>query len=275
TVLLVCSLPRSMVLPVEKQIHHAQPTQIAAAPRVEILIQLLRHPTDRALTHATPAEGVGVEGAHILGGQPASIHAARPALEIRRPGLQTVGHRWSKRLLSPAQLRHRQFQRPRLALHLFRFIAIAPPDALALTPAIVLSAQKRRRLSFDSHLQHVARKPTNEAHHRGFLRRRRGRRRALQQPVDLFLQPDTRWYSLHGVDLLRPRSNGAASGWLPGGYQRLFAFTGSLGHHRRSAIETLRHRDLLLPSQQKLGVSVSPWPTLSVTSDSSVSSLRA
>src|SRR5436190_13541860 len=219
-----------MVLAVKKQIHHTQRTQIAPAPRVEILIELLRDPTDRAFTHAATTEGVAVEGAHVLRGQPPDVHAPHQALEIRRPRLKTVRQVRPKRLLGATQLGHRQFQRPRLALHLFWFIAIAPADALALTPSIVFPAKKRCRFRFDGDLQHVPREPTHEARHRRLLRRRRGRR-ALQQTVDLFLQLHARWYSLHGVDLLRPRFNGAALVWSPGGYQRLFAFTGSLGHH--------------------------------------------
>src|SRR5262249_30267402 len=37
---------------------------------------------------------------------------------------------------------------------------------------------------------------------------------ALQHVVDLFLQPNARWYSLHGVDVLRPRSQRSLSVWF-------------------------------------------------------------
>jgi hypothetical protein len=71
--------------------------------------------------------------------------------------------------------------------------------------------EKRRGLRLDRDLQHVARKPADEAGHRRFLRRRHSLRVA-QHPFDFFLQSDARWYSLHGVDLL----SGSASTEPPG-----------------------------------------------------------
>src|SRR4030095_12115769 len=52
-----------------------------------------------------------------------------------------------------------------------------------------------------------------------------------QQPFDFFLQANARWYSLHGVDLLSAPLLTELSFDSRGGYQRLFAFTGSLGRH--------------------------------------------
>jgi hypothetical protein len=108
----------------------------------------------------------------------------------------------------------------------------------------MLATKKRRRLGLDRHLQHVPREATHESDHRRFL----GlcRRAPVQQAVDFFLQADARWYSLHGVDLLRPRYQRGSLVWSPGGYQRLFAFTGSLGRHldRHAFVQGLEEANL-------------------------------
>src|SRR5262245_24937233 len=92
----------------------------------------------------------------------------------------------------------------------------------------MLAPEKRRGLRFDGHLQHVTGEPTDEPDHRPFDRCRRA---AMQHAVDLFLQLNARWYSLHGVDLLRPRANGAVSGLVTRRIPTPLAFTGSLGRH--------------------------------------------
>jgi hypothetical protein len=64
---------------------------------------------------------------------------------------------------------------------------------------------------FDCHLQHVPRKPADEADHRRLGRADR-RFDALQRTLDFCFQLDARWYSLHGVDLLPTRYQRADSG---------------------------------------------------------------
>jgi hypothetical protein len=49
----------------------------------------------------------------------------------------------------------------------------------------------------------------------------------------LFPHPGTRWYSLHGVDLLpTPLSRSLRLGFTREDTQRLFTFTGNLARHR-------------------------------------------
>jgi hypothetical protein len=71
-----------VILPIEKQIDDSQLTQIAPTPRLEVLIELLRHATDRALAQPAATEGVGVERADVLRRQTADVHPAHQALEI-------------------------------------------------------------------------------------------------------------------------------------------------------------------------------------------------
>jgi hypothetical protein len=200
-----------VILPIEKQVHHGELTQVAASPCLEILIQLLRDAAHRALAQPAAAERVPVERTDILRRQPADIHAAHQTLEIGRAGTQSLGDKRVKRFLGPAQLRHRQLQQAGLTLDLLRFVAVAPPHALPRAAPIVLTTEKGSRLRFDRHLQHVAGEPADESHHRRFTPLR-PLVAALQHAVDVFLHLNARWYSLHGVDLLRPRANGAVSG---------------------------------------------------------------
>src|SRR5262249_14358377 len=89
-------------------------------------------------------------------------------------------------------------------LHVFGLITIAPTDSLPIAAPIMPPPEKRRRLRLDRDLQHVAGQATDEPHHRRFPRRPR-RLGVPPPPLPFFSQSDARWYSLHGVDLLRPR----------------------------------------------------------------------
>src|SRR5262249_14373643 len=102
-------------------------------------------------------------------------------------------------------------QHPRLTLDSFRFVPVAPTHALPFAATIVVTTQKRRRFGLDRHLQHVARESTDEPDHR-WLRGCRRQLVPLQHSLDFFLQSHARWYSLHGVDLLRPRFQRSRSG---------------------------------------------------------------
>jgi hypothetical protein len=79
-------------MPIEKQVDNWQLAEVAPAPRVEVLIELLRDAADRALAQAAPAERVGEERADVLSGQPAHIHPPYQTLQIRRAGLEPLGH---------------------------------------------------------------------------------------------------------------------------------------------------------------------------------------
>jgi hypothetical protein len=91
----------------------------------------------------------------------------------------------------------------RLSTSAFRLIAVPPAHALPIASPIMPASEEGRRLGLDRYLQQVARETTDKPRHRRLLRRRG--LGGAQQPFDFFLHANARWYSLHGVDLLRPR----------------------------------------------------------------------
>src|SRR5262249_27512654 len=131
------------------------------------------------------------------------IHPPHQILEISRPRAQAVRHDGPKGFVGPAQLRYRELQRARLRLDLFRFVAVAPPNALSLATTIVAASQKHRRFGFDRHLQHVAR-PMNPAIGGSSIVVVAST--LPNKPSVASLNRTLGGYSLHGVDLLRPRS---------------------------------------------------------------------
>src|SRR5919109_2939495 len=100
-----------------------------------------------------------------------------------------------------AQLRDRQIQQAGLALHPFGFVTVSPTHPQPSAAPVVLAPQKCRRFLLNGYLQNVACQRPHKSTHRclsgcslyGF---------AAKQLLDLFLHLQTRWYSLHGVDLL-------------------------------------------------------------------------
>src|SRR5439155_16536842 len=117
------------------------------------------------------------------------------------------------------------------ALHALGFVAVAPPSPRPHPAPIVIAPHERGRLILQRDLQHVTRDLPDEPGHGRFCRRGVVAHLSAQQLRDLLLQSLARWYSLHGVDLLRLRSQRSLVCWPPGGYQRLFTFTGTLALH--------------------------------------------
>ena len=107
-----------------------------------------------------------------------------------------------KALVGAAELRDGEVQHPRLALHAFRLIPIPPAGAHPIATPVVPPPQKRGGFRLDRDLQDVLRQLPHKPRHRRLGRRGLG---SAQQVFHFFLQPNTWWYSLHGVDLLRPR----------------------------------------------------------------------
>ena len=93
------------------------------------------------------------------------------------------------------------------------FGLVCPCCLTALAATIVPAAQERRCFRFDRDLQDVACQLANEPGHRR-LGQVPGRRLTAKQALDFFLQSCARWYSLHGVDLLRPRSQRSPLVWF-------------------------------------------------------------
>jgi hypothetical protein len=100
-----------MILPVEKHVDGRQVPQVPTPPRVELLIQPLRHATAGALAQAAGAERLLIQRAYVPGRQSANIHPAHQTLEFSRARAQAIYHSRPKGLVGPAQLRQRELQR--------------------------------------------------------------------------------------------------------------------------------------------------------------------
>ena len=136
-----------------------------------------------------------------------------------------------KSLLSGAQLRHGQLQKPRLGLHPLGLIAVSPPHPQPLPPTVVPTAQKLARLLRNRYLQDLTCQRLHKASHRRLWSRfRHGF--APKQGRNLLLHPYTRWYSLQSVDSSLAPLLRIFFGLLfhPGACQRHFVFTGRLAH---------------------------------------------
>lgn len=131
-------------LSIENQIDDRQIAQVAPGTGVEVLIPLPRDSL-RCSSSSDCRRRVGEERADILCRQPAHRHAAHQIPQFARARLQPLGQPRLKRLLGPAQLRHRELQQAGLRLHMLRLRALTPARALTRPAAAMLSAEQRRR----------------------------------------------------------------------------------------------------------------------------------
>ncbi len=228
---LVRALARGVILPVEEQIDDRQITQVASAPRVELLIELLRHAAHRALAQPTRAEGLGIQGADVLGRQPADVHATNQGLEIRRPRTQPLDRRGLKSLIGAAELRDREVQH-------------APPRSARVSAHTHCASQRARdRHGGSAHAPETPWLPLRSRPARcsaptAARSRPSAPPPAMAPPVPRSSPSISSFNRTLGGTLFMalissgPATNGAHWFESPGGYQRLFAFTGSLGHHQ-------------------------------------------
>src|SRR6185295_10977522 len=198
---LIAALPSSVILPVQKQIKYVQITQIPLAPSLEVSVELLSNPADSTLAQTAFSERLAVQILDVLGRKPSHVHSPNQPFQIYAATAQPLHQLGTKPFLGRAQLRNRQLHQPRFTLDSFRFVAVSPSHPQPSTAPVMLTPQKRRGLLLDGHLQNVLRQRSHEPAHGG-LSWYSFDDFTPKQSVDLFLHPDTRWYSLHGVDLL-------------------------------------------------------------------------
>ena len=110
--LLLGSLPQSVVLPVEEQVHDLHLAEVALLPPVEVPSQPARDAADRGLAQPGLTERLGVEIPNVLGGQPADVHPAHQRLQVGTSTPDPTQQRRPERFRGSAHLRDLEVPSP-------------------------------------------------------------------------------------------------------------------------------------------------------------------